>query len=416
MSKDSSFGFRTRRGFLSSVGGVAGATLTGCLSSNRDPRYTVPSLSWYFETEGEVVDGITVDGDTGYFGSYDGRVYAVEGVRSGDLSELWEFSTYGRIFGKLVLQDGTVYFGSGDNFLYSLSAETGEKNWRMDTGGAIGGGYPKIDDGTVYVSSGYGGENIISGSDEHGKLQAVDTDTGDIIWAVKKKKGMQSPPVMDDNTLYQGCRDNNLYALDPKTGSELWKFEAGGSFCRSEPDVAHDTVYVGSEDHSMYAIDAEEGGLIWEFETGDLIASSPEVTEHAVYFGSNDNHLYAVDPDTGEEVWRFDADGKVFSSPAYRDGVVYVGCTGGELYAINAQTGEEIWRVESVHAHAINSSPVVTENMIYFGMDGSVYGIRNELVDKEEYGNQDKILIIEESVDKEEHGNQDKILTIEESD
>jgi outer membrane protein assembly factor BamB len=399
MSEDSLFGFRTRRGFLSRVGGITSVALTGCLSSNRDPRYAVPSLSWYFETEGEVVDGITVDGDTGYFGSYDGRVYAIEGVRSNDISEMWRFPTHGRVFGKLTVEDGSVYFGSEDNFLYSLSAETGERNWRVDTEGAIGGGYPKIVDGTVYVSSGYGGEDIISGSDEFGKLLAVDGDTGDIKWTVRKGKGMQSPPVITNSTLYQGCRNNKFYAFDPKTGSELWSFETGGPFCSSEPEVAADTVYVGCEDNNMYALNSEDGSLVWEFKTGDIIASSPIATDDAVYFGSNDGYLYAVNSDTGEEVWRFDADGKVFSSPAYRDGVVYVGCTGGKLYAVNSQTGEEIWRVESVHAHSINSSPVVTEDAVYFGMDdGSVYGIRNELVDKERYDNQDKVLTIEESV------------------
>ena len=68
----------------------------------------------------------------------------------------------------------------------------------------------------------------------------------------------RSPPAIGaDGTIYVGCYDENLYALDPD-GTEKWRFETDFHI-GSSPVIGSDgTVYIGSFDSNLYAIGEEE--------------------------------------------------------------------------------------------------------------------------------------------------------------
>jgi len=82
----------------------------------------------------------------------------------------------------------------------------------------------------------------------------------------------------------------------------------------TDPAVVGTTVIFGSRDDNIYALDIKTGGEVWRFPTGDQIVSSPAVAGDLVYIGSNDANLYALDIATGEEVWRFTTGRRVESS------------------------------------------------------------------------------------------------------
>ena len=68
------------------------------------------------------------------------------------------------------------------------------------------------------------------------------------------------------------------------------------------------------------------------------------------------------------------------SSPAVADGIIYF-CSASRLYAVNAETGSLKWRypAEEVIPGTIKSSPLVGEDLIYFGGgDGRLYAIKKE--------------------------------------
>ncbi|MER5911896.1 PQQ-binding-like beta-propeller repeat protein, partial [Streptomyces sp. NPDC001982] len=72
-----------------------------------------------------------------------------------------------------------------------------------------------------------------------------------------------------------------------------WAFPTG-SAVSSSPTVADGVVYVGSDDNNLYAVDARTGKKRWAFPTGSAVSSSPTVADGVVYVGSDDNNLYAV--------------------------------------------------------------------------------------------------------------------------
>jgi outer membrane protein assembly factor BamB len=141
----------------------------------------------------------------------------------------------------------------------------------------------------------------------------------------------------------------------------------------------------------------------WRFPTGSIITASPTVALvdvpgegaiQVVYFLSWDLNLYAVRLADGSELWRFATDDQPGASfPATAsvdvsevDGTprVFVG-QGEVFYSLDAATGQELWRFTAGtgcggesppglcgfdgERNEIESSAVVHEGLVYFGMD-----------------------------------------------
>lgn len=132
-------------------------------------------------------------------------------------------------------------------------------------------------------------ENILSVSNVGSLGLKWSYKTGDTVW---------SSPAVTGGVVYVGSLDDNVYALDARTGAKLWSFTAGNSV-QTSPAVANGVVYAGSWDDNVYALDANTGALLWIYATGDHVLSSPTVAKGVVYVGSWDDNVYALDARTG---------------------------------------------------------------------------------------------------------------------
>jgi outer membrane protein assembly factor BamB len=320
---------------------------------------------------------------TVYFGSDDGRLYAING-QSG--VKLWEFKTEGKLSpsstgisstvqsSPAIGSDGTVYFGlkeslllpikdpqlikqgmlwrrTESNKLYALNGKSWVKLWEFKTEDPVHS--PAIgSDGTVYVGS------------YDDKLYAINGKSGVKLWEFKMGYINDNPVIGSDGTVYVGSTNEKsesdakgkLYALNGKTRLKNWEFTTEKSTfgSLSSPAIGSDgTVYVGSSDRKLYAINGKSGVKLWEFKTGNLTRSSPAIgSDGTVYVGSWDNKLYAIDGNKLDEfyvngikhlrptkLWEFETGGPVGSSPAIgSDGTVYVGSDDGKLYAIKTDS------------------------------------------------------------------------------
>src|SRR4051794_31400584 len=62
-------------------------------------------------------------------------------------------------------------------------------------------------------------------------------------WKFEAKEGFEGGAAIVGDTVYLGCLDEHLYALDLNTGKEKWRYK-GGSF-KAAPSVAHGAIYIG---------------------------------------------------------------------------------------------------------------------------------------------------------------------------
>jgi outer membrane protein assembly factor BamB len=167
--------------------------------------------------------------------------------------------------------------------------------------------------------------------------------------------------------LYIGGYDQNLYALDPQTGEEMWRLKLGGSISNPQPHIAEDdALYVGCIDGNVYAIDIVQRKEKWRFRTAGWILASPMPAGDLIYFISSDGNIYCIDKD-GALVWKFMTDAYMDGSTEalVHKGVVYCGSSNNNFYALDAMMGKELWRFRT--DGEIISAPLMHENKLYFG-------------------------------------------------
>jgi outer membrane protein assembly factor BamB len=177
-------------------------------------------------------------------------------------------------------------------------------------------------------------------------------------WRFLTDGGVISSPAIVGNRVYIGSGDGHLYALDLRSGKELWSFDAGAPIA-SSPAVAGDLVIVGTYDGRFVALDARTGAVKWKLSTGPLLpfpwghesgdryTSSPTIVNDVALFGAGDGCLYAVDVATGKQRWRVPTDGRIRTSPAMANGVVFATSFDGRVYAFDLSTGKERWRYDT---------------------------------------------------------------------
>jgi outer membrane protein assembly factor BamB len=203
---------------------------------------------------------------------------------------------------------------------------------------------------------------------------AVPEDRGILpVWEFKCEDEVRSSPSVADGIVYIGAYDNNLYALDAKTGEFQWKYPTEGGIAAT-PCIWKDRVLFGSEDRLLYAISARTGRILWTCPTEGRIRSSVRVEFEHAFFGSDDHRLYAVSAQSGRVVWRFEGLGPIRSTPVVGDEVVYVGSEDCHLYAVDLQTGSQKWKFRA--NRGITSSPILHGGLVIFGSsDWNVYAL-----------------------------------------
>jgi eukaryotic-like serine/threonine-protein kinase len=229
---------------------------------------------------------------------------------------------------------------------------------------------------------------------------------GNVKWKFKTGGKIFSSPAVVNDIAFIGSEDNNLYAIDIRSGKQKWKFKTGGEV-NSSAAVYNNTVYFGSFDGYYYAVDIISGKLKWKLKTGgekwmggkaywgmkpadiymndlwDFFLSSPVVGKIAgnsiVYFGSSDGNVYALDAKDGELKWKFKTNGSIHTSPALYSNTIYIGNWDGLFYAIDAQTGKEKWKFKTGEQQAmtgIQASATLENGVVYFSArDAHMYAL-----------------------------------------
>lgn len=178
---------------------------------------------------------------------------------------------------------------------------------------------------------------------------------------------------------YQDRSDaNGLYAFDPATGQQQWRFPADNSEILSAPTYVDGVLYFGTTGKMVYAVDVESQGVKagWPFETGSAVWASPLVVDGRVYAASMDHVLYCLDAETGEEIWKTEVGGAMAVQPLLENGILYAGAFDGLVYAIEADTGELVEGFEFQAENWIWSTPLMAGDQLYVtSLDGSLYAL-----------------------------------------
>jgi serine/threonine protein kinase len=192
------------------------------------------------------------------------------------------------------------------------------------------------------------------------------------IWKFKCEDEIRGTPLNYQNTIFIGCYDSNLYAINAGDGKFVWKYPTDGGVV-SEPVAYNDNIYFGSEDQRLHVVSARSGKVVWTYYTDGPVRSSVRIAEGHAFLGSDDNYLHAVNLNSGRLAWKFETSDPVRSTPYIANELVYAGNELGDFVAVDFR-GELKWRFRA--KRAITSSPVVTGQMVVFScLDAVLYAL-----------------------------------------
>ena len=172
---------------------------------------------------GAIKGALAYSGGRLFVGAYDGHVYCI-GAKSGRV--VWRGSAQPRLFGSSdfystpAIAYGRVYIGSTDGKVYAFGATSGHRLWSHSTGAY------------VYSSPAIWKQRVLVGS-YSGKFTAFDAGTGEPDWTFHAGGPISGSAVVVGDVVYfatlreKHLKNGRTYALDAKTGKELWSFPDG---------------------------------------------------------------------------------------------------------------------------------------------------------------------------------------------
>jgi eukaryotic-like serine/threonine-protein kinase len=338
-----------------------------------------PTTRWSFQTEGPVRGAAVVSGDRVYFGSSDGRLYAVDDT---DGSLVWSFDTGGAVAGAPAVAGSLVIVAGRGERVFAVDAATGAPRWSFamqpDVPAQRAWDYftasPVVDGNRVLVGSG------------DGHLYALLVETGELLWTFQTADSIRAAPLVAGDTVYQPSGDDYVYALAASDGSLLWKYATEGTtldrglgFMRSDiftrPSLRDGLLVFGSRDSNVYAVDVATHEKRWSFSYDSTWAMSTAVDADTVYVGWSTNDMVcALDLATGAKKWEHRAGAHTYTTALVLGNDVYWGSADGHVYSFARSSGELNWSYEV--GSEVYSSLVHDEGTLYFGADdGRLYAL-----------------------------------------
>lgn len=186
-----------------------------------------------------------------------------------------------------------------------------------------------------------------------------------VVWTFNARGKISGSPVVSGNRLFIGDGEGFLYALDIRTGKEIWHFKADK--IHSTPLVYRENIFFMSSDGIFYAVNTISGKSAWTFRTEgekrfeapgiygltpkdslmvddwDIYLSSRAAHNELIFFGTGSGFVYALNAIDGSEVWKFRTGNVVHSSPVVTSQIAYFGSFNGTLYAIDLENEKIAW-------------------------------------------------------------------------
>lgn len=135
---------------------------------------------------------------------------------------------------------------------------------------------------------------------------------------------METTPIVVNGTMYVTTAFNHVYALDARTGQQIWHFKHKmgpiTTYCCGPNNrgvaVLGDKLFMGTLDAKLVALDAKTGKLLWETEIADpelgySETMAPTVVDNMVLIGTNGGEygirgfVKAFDTESGKLKWTF---------------------------------------------------------------------------------------------------------------
>jgi outer membrane protein assembly factor BamB len=247
------------------------------------------------------------------------------------------------------------------------------------------------------------------------------------VWDTSVGNGIENyfsrlRPVESDGVVFVADRQGYLDALDVETGKLLWRVDfatypeegwlsgfnkliSRGETARlSSLAIGAGKLFLGTENGDFFALDKEDGSIIWQATVPGEILAPATTSEGFVIINTGGGVLFAFDTATGEEKWRTESDVppltlRGISAPLASNGGVMVGTPTGYLQVNVLNSGLTAWETaiakpsgatELERIVDIDSSPIIFGGVVFvISYNGTLASLElrtGRIIWKREYG------------------------------
>ena len=288
--------------------------------------------NWSLKTKQPFSGGPGADDDRIYMGTVEGRVIAYD--RSGG-AELWNVQVSSEVLAPPASADGVVAIRCIDGRVFGLDAVSGRRLWIYDhkvplltlrgepdlliRAGIVFVGYDdgsvvalRLADGSVVWNqtvasqegrtelerlSDVGQQMVIVASDlivssYKNRLVSLASDSGRLLWF--KDISSSTGVSVDRTSLAVSEKNDDLWMLDRRNGSTIWKVDRMGNRGLTRPAFYGDYVVVGDKEGYLHWLDSEIGSFVARERAGRKgFAAAPLTVGTTMYVLTHDGDLIA---------------------------------------------------------------------------------------------------------------------------
>jgi len=300
-------------------------------------------ILWDKALEINVSGGLGGDAKHLYFSSFDGELIAIDRHTA---SEVWRAKLSSEAISEPVSNGNLVAVQTVDGKLFNFGANDGILRWRYDSIGPLLSlrGTPRPIMSQRYTLTSFA----------NGEMLAFDNQSGEIYWKailatpvgrteLERLVDPDGQAVIDGDTLYTIAYQGKLVSLDVSTGAEKWS-KSYSSF--NSLAFGFGNLYVTTSDGEVLAINPKSGTEIWRNEDFKFRRlSAPFVYQQTLAFADMDGYLHFLEISNGEQLARKlpDDDGVMGDFLTFEDQLL-VTTRSGHIVAYKLFSGEEYLR------------------------------------------------------------------------
>lgn len=190
-----------------------------------------------------------------------------------------------------------------------------------------------------------------------------------------------------------GAGDGKVYAVQPRTGKIIWKYDCSTRGINTPVLVVNDIVYGGHREQNaadprilgaIFAFDGKvegeikEDSLKWKINAHSVEGSQPLLVNNRLYVCEDGGKLDVIDPETGK-ILQQKSIGRRLSSMVYGDGKIYCTNETGIFWTFEpTEEGvKELGKVR-LNEEEILGSPIISNGRIYLATSKKLYCIGKE--------------------------------------
>jgi outer membrane protein assembly factor BamB len=225
-------------------------------------------------------------------------------------------------------------------------------------------------------------DNKVYTLDSYGKVSALRTDNGALLWHFNAKPSKEEVPIangglaIDNQKVFVATGFAQVIALDARTGKEIWHQYVSAPI-RSAPTISDGRVFVVTIDNTLFALSQEKGDILWTHAgmteyAGLLGGASPAIMNDLVVAPFSSGEVVGIKVESGHPLWgdaltslrRTDSVSSISTikgNPVVDHQMVFVIGHGNRMFALNAKTGEQIWEKHIGGLH----TPLVHKDVLF---------------------------------------------------